>query len=137
MPIKCEGNLLPLRADTGNDMITIYHNPRCSKSRGACDLLAQSAAASGETVQVIEYLKTPPTLAQLQVLQKQLGVSARAMLRDGEPEYQALGLDDPSLDDTALLSAVAEHPKLLQRPIVVRGERAVIARPPQKVEEIL
>ncbi|MBU6491794.1 arsenate reductase (glutaredoxin) [Pandoraea sp.] len=117
-------------------MITIYHNPRCSKSRGACDLLAQSAAASGETVQVIEYLKTPPTLAQLQVLQKQLGVSAREMLREGETEYQALGLDDPSLDDTTLLRAVAEHPKLLQRPIVVRGERAVIARPPEKVQEI-
>lgn len=118
-------------------MITIYHNPRCSKSRGACELLDDAVKASGETVTVIEYLKTPPTFDELKRLQRLLGVPVRDMLRDGEAEYAELGLANPSLDDDALLRAIAAHPKLLQRPVVVRGDKAVIARPPEKVRALL
>ncbi|GAB3630366.1 arsenate reductase [Pandoraea terrae] len=118
-------------------MITMYHNPRCSKSREAYALLEAAHAAGGDAVTVIDYLKTPPTLDELKRLHKLLGVPVREMLRDGEDEYNTLGLADGSLADDALLAAVAAHPKLLQRPIVVHGKRAVIARPPERVREVL
>lgn len=106
---------------------SIYHNPRCSKSREALALLQ----AKGLNPTVIAYLKTPPDVAELQGLLALLGLPARELLRASEEDYQRLGLADPSLDELALLAAIAAHPILLQRPIVVHGRRALIARPPE------
>ena len=111
----------------------IYHNPRCSKSRQTLELLRER----GIEPEVVEYLKTPPGEAELAQVLDQLGIGARELLRTKEPEYQALGLDDPGLDDTALIRAMVEHPKLIERPIVVQGKRAVLGRPPEKVLELL
>jgi arsenate reductase len=113
--------------------LSIYHNPRCSKSREALALLQ----ARGLQPRVVEYLKTPPSLAELQALLKLLGLPARELLRSGEEEFQTLGLADPGLSEPALLAALAAHPQLLQRPIVVNGERAVIARPPELLLTLL
>jgi arsenate reductase len=113
-------------------MITIYHHPRCSKSRSAHALLIETLAGS-EAVRTVEYLKTPPSLDELKQLHALLSVPVRDMIRDNEPVFAELGLDDASLSDDALLEAVASNPMLLQRPIVVRGARAVIGRPPEKI----
>ena len=113
--------------------LTIYHNPRCSKSRQTLALLE----ARGLKPQVIEYLATPPDAATLNRLIRMLGVSARDLIRKGEPEYRSLGLDDPALDDAALVAAMTEHPRLIERPIVVAGNRARIGRPPEAVLELL
>lgn len=107
-------------------MIQIYHNPHCSKSREALVLLQ----AQGQPLEVIDYLQDPPDLWQLQDLRQRLGLPARELLRSGEDAYLTLGLDDPSLSEESLLAAIAAHPILLQRPIVVNDQRAVIARPP-------
>lgn len=118
-------------------MITIYHNPRCSKSRETLALVKAAALRLGESLQVVEYLQTPPDLATLVMLRELLALPARAMIREGEAPYSELGLDDETLDDAFLLDAVARHPVLLQRPLVVRGERAVIGRPPERVLALL
>lgn len=115
--------------------LTIYHNPRCSKSREALVLVQQFAEEEGILLEISEYLKTPPTHAQLQALQQLLGGDLRAMVRSSEEEFAALGL--ASADDAALLDALAAHPKLLQRPVVVYGDRAVIARPPELLRDFL
>jgi arsenate reductase (glutaredoxin) len=114
-------------------MVRIYHNNRCSKSRATLALLEER----GGIVEVINYLDTPPSAAELGVLLKQLGMTARELLRSGEPEYQSLGLDDPSLDDAALVAAMVAHPKLIERPIVVANGKAAIGRPPEAVLAIL
>lgn len=114
-------------------MITIYHNPRCSKSRQALELLE----SHGAVPRVVRYLETPPDAATLKTLLVALGLPARALLRSGEDEYRELGLDDPGLDDDALIAAMAAHPRLIERPLVIRGKRAVIGRPPEKVLELL
>lgn len=114
-------------------MIRILHNPHCSKSREALALLSKQAAS----LDVVEYLKTPLSLLELGALREQLGVPARAMLREGEEAYRTLGLADTALADDALLAAIAAHPILLQRPIVVNGSRAVIARPPELALTVL
>ena len=111
----------------------IYHNPRCSKSRQALELLRER----GVEPEVVEYLKTPPDEATLARLLKQLGLGPRDLLRTKEPDYKASGLDDPTLDDAALIRAMVEHPKLIERPIVVQGKRAVLGRPPERVLELL
>jgi arsenate reductase len=111
----------------------IYHNTRCSKSRGALELLE----ARGIAPEIVYYLETPPSPAELRELLRMLGIGARGLLRTGEAEYAALGLNDPSLDDEALIAAMAAHPILIERPVFVHGGRAVIARPPEKVLEIL
>ena len=113
--------------------LTLYHNPRCSKSRGALELLAQR----GLTPKVINYLETPPSAEELQQIIARLGIPARQLLRSGEEEYKILGLADPSLSDHQLIEAMVAHPKLIERPILVAGEAAVIGRPPEKVLEIL
>ncbi|AJC20366.1 arsenate reductase (glutaredoxin) [Pandoraea pulmonicola] len=118
-------------------MITVYHNPRCSKSREALALVEGSPSVGGGDLQIIEYLKTPPTLADLKRLHKLLDVPVREMIRSNETEYTELGLNDPSLTDGELLAAIAKHPKLLQRPIVVNGDKAVIARPPALANDVL
>ncbi|HEX7682641.1 MAG TPA: arsenate reductase (glutaredoxin) [Trinickia sp.] len=117
-------------------MITVYHNPRCSKSRGACELINEHLSNSGEAVKVIEYLKEPPSVDDLKALRKMLGGSVREMIRDNEAAYKELGLGDPTLTDEQLYEAIAAHPVLLQRPIVVRDGRAVIARPPENVDTL-
>jgi len=111
----------------------IYHNPRCSKSRQTLELLRER----GIEPEIVEYLKTPPDEATLARLLEQLGLRPRDLMRTKEPEYTALGLADPSLDDGALIRAMAAHPKLIERPIVVHGRRAVLGRPPAKVLELL
>jgi arsenate reductase len=111
----------------------LYHNTRCSKSRGALELLA----ARGIEPELVYYLETPPSPAELRELLGKLGIGARGLLRSGEPEYAELGLNDPSLDEDALIAAMAEHPRLIERPVFVNGDRAVIGRPPERVLEIL
>ena len=110
----------------------LYHNPRCSKSRQALGFLP----ATGEDTAGVEDLKAPLGQAELACLLKNLGVPAHDLLRTKEDEYDELGLspDTPAED---ILTAIASHPILLERPIVVKGRRAVIARPPELVEELL
>lgn len=114
-------------------MIRIYHNTRCSKSRATLALLEQH----GEPFEVIHSLDNPPTASELSELLQQLGIGARELLRTGEMEYQTLGLADPALDDHALIAAMAAHPKLIERPIVVADGKAAIGRPPEAVLTIL
>lgn len=113
--------------------VRLFHNPRCSKSRAAFDLLE----ARGAQVEVVHYLETPPTGAELRLLLRQLGRPARELLRAGEPEAAALGLDDPTVGDDAVIEAMATHPRLIERPVAVRGDRAVIGRPPERVLDLL
>ncbi len=113
--------------------IVIYHNPRCSKSREALAILKQNRAQ----LRVIEYLKSPPDANALKGLLKKLGLRPRDVIREGEEEFCSLRLDDPNKSDDDLLAAIVAHPILLQRPIVVRGGRAIVARPPAKVKELL
>jgi arsenate reductase (glutaredoxin) len=115
----------------GKCMITIYHNPRCSKSREALALVEECAARRQMQVDVVEYLNSPPTFEQLKALQGMLNCKAVDMARSNEEEFAALRLEQA--DDEALLRAIAAHPKLLQRPIVVAGNRAIIGRPPELV----
>lgn len=111
----------------------LYHNTRCSKSRGALELLQER----GVTPQVIYYLETPPNAADLRELLAMLALPARALLRTGEPEYAELGLDRVETDEAALIDAMVQHPRLIERPIFVHGGRAVIGRPPERVLELL
>ncbi|CAB3800054.1 arsenate reductase (glutaredoxin) [Paraburkholderia fynbosensis] len=114
-------------------MITIYHNPRCSKSRATCELITSTYNSTNEATEVIEYLKHPLTVAQLKQLNAQLGCTVREMIRDTEAEYKDLQLAETTLTDAQLYEALAAHPILLQRPIVLRNGRAVIGRPPENV----
>ncbi|MDX9682646.1 arsenate reductase (glutaredoxin) [Pseudomonas protegens] len=113
--------------------LTLYHNPRCSKSRGALELLEQRGLAPT----VVRYLETPLDAAQLRGLLAKLGLSARQLLRTGEDEYKTLNLADPSLSEEQLVAAIAQHPKLMERPILEAGDKAIIGRPPENVLEIL
>lgn len=114
-------------------MITIFHNPRCSKSRATCELIAGTYNSAKEATEIVEYLKQPLTVAELEQLNAQLGCPVREMIRDTEAEYKELQLADATLTDAQLYEALAAHPILLQRPIVVRNGRAVIGRPPENV----
>ena len=113
--------------------LTLYHNPRCSKSRGALELLE----ARGLTPNVVRYLETPLNAAQIKALLGKLGISARQLLRTGEDEYKMLQLADVSLSEAQLIDAIAQHPKLMERPILEVGEKAVIGRPPENILELL
>jgi arsenate reductase (glutaredoxin) len=113
--------------------VRIYHNHRCSKSRATLALLE----ARGEACEVVNYLETPPSAAELTGLLDMLGMAPRDLMRKGEPEYTELGLDDPTLDDTTLIAAMASHPRLIERPIVVANGKAAIGRPPEAVLSIL
>lgn len=111
----------------------LYHNPRCSKSRGTLELLQQQ----GIQPRIIEYLDDPPDNDELRTLLKMLQIPARDLLRTGESEYTALGLADPDKTEYELIEAMSAHPRLIERPIFVHGGRATIGRPPQRVLEIL
>ncbi len=113
--------------------VTIYHNPRCSKSRQALALLQEH----GVEPDVVHYLETPPDVATLKALLAKLGMTPRQLLRTGEDDYAVLGLADPALDDDTLLGAMVLHPKLIERPIVVKGRKAVLGRPPENVLALL
>ncbi|CAD5109060.1 arsenate reductase (glutaredoxin) [Zestomonas carbonaria] len=113
--------------------LTLYHNPRCSKSRGALELLE----ARGLQPTIVRYLETPPSAAELRALLAKLGIGARQLLRTGEEEYKTLGLADASLGEEQLIDAMVAHPKLIERPILIAGDKAVIGRPPEKVLELL
>ena len=110
----------------------LYHNPRCSKSRAAKQLLEERGIA----FRVVEYLETPPTRADLEGLARRLGRPVSEWVRRGEDAYEAAGLGADSSDDE-LLDAIAAHPVLLERPLLVCGERAVVGRPPERVLELL
>ena len=114
-------------------MIKILHNPRCSKSREALALLQQQALQ----VEVIEYLKTPLTASELTALLAMLGIPARQLLRSKEDEYKQLGLDDMSLSEQQLIDAMAQQPKLIERPVIIKGNKAVIGRPASNILSLL
>ena len=113
--------------------VAIYHNPKCATSRATLKLLR----AHGIEPVVIEYLKTPPTRTELAALVRQLGLKPRDLLRRKEPDYKSAGLDNPKLADSAILAAMVKHPKLIERPIVVKGKKAALGRPPENVLKIL
>lgn len=116
-------------------MITIYHNPRCSKSREALTLVQQFAAHNSMAVNIVEYLNAQLSVDGLTLLQRQLCGNLREMMRTTEEEYAGLGLADAA--ESVLLQAICSHPKLLQRPIVVYRERAIVARPPELLNDFL
>ena len=113
--------------------VTLYHNPRCSKSRQALDLLRKR----GVEPDVVLYLEDPPTKARLKELLKLLGVGPRELLRRGEDAYKSLKLADPGVSEAKLIEAMVENPILIERPIAVAGKRAVVGRPPERVLEVL
>jgi arsenate reductase len=113
--------------------VTIYHNPRCSKSRQTLALLAEN----GIEPEVIEYLQTPPSAEELKAILAKLGRAPRELMRLKETEYTENGLDNQSLDDDALIAAMIDHPKLIERPIVLANGKAAVGRPPEDVLKIL
>lgn len=113
--------------------ITIYHNPRCSKSRQALQLLRDK----GIKPAIVEYLKTPPDKSTLKALLKMLAMEPRELMRRKEKEYRELGLADPAVGDEALPEAMVEHPRLIERPVVVSGDKAALGRPPEKVLDVI
>lgn len=113
--------------------VTIYHNPRCSKSRQTLALLQDRNFEP----EIIEYLKTPPDKATLKSILKKLGLSARQLIRTGESAYTENNLDDDSLDEDQLIEAMIANPILIERPIVLANDRAAIGRPPESVLDIL
>ena len=113
--------------------VTIYHNPRCSKSRQTLQLLEDNAIEA----RVIEYLRQGPDAATLKKILKQLGMSARELLRKGESVYKENNLKDQDLTDDELINFMVEYPILIERPIVIANGQARIGRPPESVLEIL
>ncbi len=111
----------------------IYHNPRCSKSRQTLQLLQENQVEP----EIIEYLKTPPSKEELEQLLEMLGLEPRQLMRTKEKEYKEQGLDNPDLDRDALINAMLNTPKLIERPIVIKDGKAAIGRPPEHVLEIL
>lgn len=117
---------------SAHEPITIYHNPRCSKSRDALTILRQRDIEPT----IIEYLKTPPTVVELNAVVTKLGLQPDQLVRKGEELYKA-EFAGKTLDAEQWLQILADNPILIERPIVIRGDRAVIGRPPQRVEELL
>lgn len=113
-------------------MITIWHNPRCSKSRQALALLEEA----GVDFTTRRYLDEPPSEAELRALQSQLGLPAIEMMRTKETLFKELGLTRETPEDQ-LIAAMAAHPKLIERPVVITADRAIIARPPEKARDLL
>ena len=113
--------------------VTIYHNPRCSKSRAMLALLEEQ----GITPKVVTYLETPPSASALDKILKALSKSPRDLMRKGEAPYKELGLDDESLTRKDLIKAMVENPILIERPIVTKGAKAAVGRPPESVLDIL
>ncbi len=110
--------------------VTIYHNPKCSKSRQTLALLHDN----GIQPNIVEYLQTPPSAAELKALLKKMGLGPRDVLRRKEAGEEGI---DPGLDGDALIAAIVAHPRALERPIVVKGAKAALGRPPENVLAIL
>lgn len=113
--------------------VKLYHNPRCSKSRKALQLIEYE----GIKPDIVEYLKHPPSYQELDQLLDLLGLEPRQLMRTGEKLYKENNLDDLNLSREDLIKAMCEHPKLIERPILIHDGRAVIGRPPEKILEIL
>jgi len=113
--------------------VTMYHNPRCSKSRRTLELLRER----GIEPRIIEYLQEPPTAEELRNILRLLGLQPRQLMRTGEAPYRELGLDRDGLSEDQLLSAMVEHPILIERPIVLANGKAAVGRPPESVLGIL
>lgn len=111
----------------------IYHNPRCSKSRQTLAMLEEK----GVSPEIVKYLETPPSEAELKEILELLGIGPRELMRRKEVEYKAQGLDDESLSDEALIKAMVATPKLIERPIVIANGKAALGRPPEKVLDII
>ena len=114
-------------------MVTIYHNPRCSKSRATLALLREQ----GIEPEIVEYLKDPPTRETLEQLLNMLGLEPLALMRTKEKEFRELGLEKDESDRDTLIQAMLDHPRLMERPIVVKGRKAAVGRPPESVLDIL
>ena len=113
--------------------IKILHNPRCSKSRATLALLEER----GIEPEIVLYLQTPPTADELRSILDKLDLSARELMRKGEAEYRELGLAERTLDEDELIDIMVEHPRLIERPIVLANKQAAVGRPPESVVGIL
>lgn len=113
--------------------LTIYHNPRCSKSRQTLALIEEK----GIEPEIVLYLDDVPSEKDIAALLKKLGISARELLRKGEAAYKENGLSDTSLSDKQIIALMHKFPKLIERPIVIKGSKAVLGRPPENVLELL
>ena len=116
-----------------SDSVVIYHNPRCSKSRQTLQLLE----ARGIEPEVVKYLENPPSAEELARILELLGMEPRELMRRKEKEYRELGLDDPALTREQLIEAMVQHPRLIERPIVLANGKAALGRPPERVLDIL
>jgi arsenate reductase len=113
--------------------VVIWHNPKCATSRQVLEMIR----AKGVEPRIVDYVKTPPSSAQIKTALKQMGLKPRALLRRRGTPFDALGLDDPKLTDAALVAAMGEHPILIERPVVMSPKGARLCRPPERVKEIL
>ena len=116
-----------------SDTVQIFHNPRCSKSRQTKEILENQ----GVDTNIVEYLKTPPTTTELEEILDMLGLEPRELMRKNESVYKENNLGDDSLTREQLIQAMVDNPILIERPIVIKGNKAAIGRPPEKVLEIL
>lgn len=114
-------------------MVTIYHNPRCSKSRQTLAILEES----GIKPEIVAYLDTPPDATTLKAILQKLGITARDLLRKGEDAYKEHDLGRAELSDDELIDYMTRFPKLIERPIVIKGDKAVLGRPPENVRELI
>ncbi len=113
--------------------VKIYHNPRCSKSRQTLQLLQEQ----GVDIEIIEYLKTPPTAAELSAIIEKLNIEPRALMRRNEAAYKETGMNNTDLSNDELINGMVASPKLIERPIVLANDKAAIGRPPENVLAIL
>ena len=113
--------------------VTVYHNPRCSKSRAAMEYLEEN----GIETEVVKYMDSPPDANDIKELLSMLGMTPRELMRKHEKVFKDAGLDDPTFTDDELIEAMAQCPSLIERPIVVNNGKAVLARPPETVQDIL
>ncbi len=113
--------------------VKIYHNPRCSKSRQTLQLLHDQ----GITPEIIDYLKTPPSVEELDAILQKLGLEPRALMRKNEAAYKETGMNNEALDRQALIQGMVNNPILIERPIVVANDKAAVGRPPEAVLAII
>ena len=111
----------------------IYHNPRCSKSRQTLEILNQQDVDT----EIVLYLENPPSAEEVATILQKLGLSSRDIIRKGEEEYKLLNIKDQSLTENELITFMSENPKLIERPIVVKDDKAIIGRPPENVLSLL
>lgn len=121
------------RSEDGTLTVTIYHNPRCSKSRATLRLLEEK----GAEIEIVEYLRTPPGKAEMRKILDGLGMEPRQLMRTNEPPYKDLRLADESLGRDELIEAMVENPVLMERPVVVSNGKYALGRPPENVLDIL